>query len=212
MAAENIGFLYNTKIPGLSDAADIQEALTLYHYGSLDYDTLNENSSEIVSASVAGHLKGLQDQVDDLGVRRSAGDYLAVEPTGIADGFLWVDSTTSGITAPEYVQAFYSLTAPTTNLVNGVLWIDKSDSLNKIYVWNSVTSEWDYVNDFSSLIEAKGDILVGGGSEAYDNLPVGQNGYVLTADDSQSLGLKWAQVPEVQAQEDLEIELIMGVY
>ena len=34
MAAENIGTVYPTKIPGLEDPADIQAALKLYHYGT----------------------------------------------------------------------------------------------------------------------------------------------------------------------------------
>jgi hypothetical protein len=32
---ENGSGLYPTKIPGYEDAADIQEALRLYHYGSM---------------------------------------------------------------------------------------------------------------------------------------------------------------------------------
>ena len=43
MAAESIGAIYSTKIPGYSDNADIQAAFKLYHYGSLDYDSTNAN-------------------------------------------------------------------------------------------------------------------------------------------------------------------------
>lgn len=39
---------------------------------------------------------------------------------------------------------------------------------------------------------AKGDLLAGTGSALYDNLTVGTNGKVLTADSAEATGLKWA--------------------
>ena len=65
MAAENIdntvngSGLFNTKIPGLGDAADIQAALRLYHYGSYTYDGANTTTSNLVSPSIAKHLQNL---------------------------------------------------------------------------------------------------------------------------------------------------------
>jgi hypothetical protein len=52
---------YPTKIPGYTDAADIKEALRLYHYGSTDIPTVNElgTANGINTKSVAGHLKTL---------------------------------------------------------------------------------------------------------------------------------------------------------
>jgi hypothetical protein len=117
MAAESIGALYSTKIPGYADNADIQAAFKLYHYGSTEYNTANANTANLVSPSIAYTLNDLQVQI--------------------------------------------------TNL-------DPAGSVSK------------------SIIDAKGDILVGSANDAVDNLTVGSNNYVLTADSSQTLGIKWA--------------------
>ena len=48
-------------------------------------------------------------------------------------------------------------------------------------------------NSMATEITAKGDLIVGTGSAAFDNLPAGTNGHVLTADSTVSpTGLKWA--------------------
>jgi cell division septation protein DedD len=67
VAAENIdntvdgsGF-FPTKVPGLSDAADIQAALRLYHYGSYSYVGSNTNKANLVNPSIAKHLQNLAD-------------------------------------------------------------------------------------------------------------------------------------------------------
>ena len=43
-----------------------------------------------------------------------------------------------------------------------------------------------------SVIDAKGDLFVGTANNALDNLTVGSNGYLLTADSAETLGVKWA--------------------
>jgi hypothetical protein len=69
--AESIGNLYNTAIPALSDTADIQEALRLYHYGAPSgsgagqYPPTNSDPTNLVIPSVAYHLYNLQQQITD---------------------------------------------------------------------------------------------------------------------------------------------------
>jgi hypothetical protein len=120
MAAESIGALYSTKIPGYADNADIQAAFKLYHYGSLDYDTSETDVAELINPSVAYTLNDLQEQI-----------------TGL----------------------------------------DPAGSVSK------------------STIDAKGDLLVGLSNDTVDNLAVGSNNFVLTADSSATLGVKWSALP-----------------
>jgi len=52
-------------------------------------------------------------------------------------------------------------------------------------------------NSMATEITAKGDLIVGTGNAAFDNLPAGTNGHVLTADSTVSpTGLKWAAPAE----------------
>ena len=80
---ESIGNLYETAVPNLSDVADIQEALRIYHYGAPSgsgtgqYPISNSAPSNLVQQSIAYHLYNLQEQIDnfDAGILPSA--YLA---------------------------------------------------------------------------------------------------------------------------------------
>ena len=89
MASESIGSVYPTQIPGYDDAADIQAALKLYHYGST---TVPTNEGALVANSVAGHIKALDTRLDGLEEVGIGSDYSATEPASPEDGFIWVDS------------------------------------------------------------------------------------------------------------------------
>jgi len=208
MAADDIGEIYKTKIPGLEDAADIQEALRLYHYGSLSYNTGNTDTNLLPNPSIARHLDNIQGQIDDLDIKRTAGDFLPTQPAGIPDGYLWVDSDSAGPANVIYPTAVYSNTPPTQDLVDGIVWIDKSESSKTLYVWDSAVNDWVRVNEFDAIVTTKGDLLVAGQNGELERLEVGSDGLVLTADSSQSNGLTWTQSAAV----DQEILNIMGVY
>ena len=63
MAVENIGNLVPTKIPALSDDANIQDALKAYHYGSYDFNTAETNTANLLNPSIAYTINNLQSQI-----------------------------------------------------------------------------------------------------------------------------------------------------
>lgn len=64
---------------------------------------------------------------------------------------------------------------------------------NKLYYYTgSAWAEADTSGILPSEFTAKGDLLAGTGNGTFDNLAVGANNTVLTADSSTATGLKWA--------------------
>ena len=59
--------------------------------------------------------------------------------------------------------------------------------------WNLQTTSIDPVP--KTVIDAKGDLIVGNAADNVGRLAVGANTYVLTADSVESLGVKWAPLP-----------------
>jgi len=92
MTTENIGSLYPTKIPGYDDAADIQAALRAYHYGSDTYDKTNTDPAQIPASSIAGYLKTIGEDITALEEIGIGSSYAPSAPTGVPDGYIWVDS------------------------------------------------------------------------------------------------------------------------
>lgn len=80
---------YNTKIPDLSQSADIVEAFKLYHYGK---DQYNNTSGAPATDSIYNHLLTLQNNINALLAKVS---YSATSPTSPETGRLWVKSTTN---------------------------------------------------------------------------------------------------------------------
>jgi hypothetical protein len=111
MAVESIGVLVPTKIPGLSDAADIQAALRAYHYGSYTFDTSETNANNLINPSIAYSINALQEQIGNVDLSAailktdfaakgdilsaSANDTLAVLPVGANGTVLKANSATA---------------------------------------------------------------------------------------------------------------------
>jgi hypothetical protein len=136
MATEDIGSLYTTKIPGFDEPADIQAALKLYHYGTTE--TVS-TTNDIIANSVTGHFKALDERVSDLESDGIGSAILSSQPTGIHDGYIWIDSTSSGTSQVQYAQASYQTSEPTTPTM-GALWVDSDSTPLKLYVWSG--SAW----------------------------------------------------------------------
>jgi hypothetical protein len=66
MAAEDIGELVPTKIPGYADSADIQAALRLYHYGSYTFDINEDDPAQLINPSIAYTVNNIQEQIDNI--------------------------------------------------------------------------------------------------------------------------------------------------
>lgn len=158
MAEENIGSLIATKIPALEDDADIQQALRAYHYGSYTFDPEENDPTHLINPSIAYTINDIQNQIDtnqqtEIDSRNIsrvqndvpvAGDFTAFS-VGIPNGYIWMDKNAQSNVGYFASTSIYTTTAPTTNLTNGLIWIEKGSSPLKMYVYNSDISDWDEI-------------------------------------------------------------------
>ena len=146
MAAENIDNtvggtgLFNAKIPGLSDAADIQAALRLYHYGSYAYDGANTDVSNLLPNSIAKYLQNLIDadaaEVVNRNTAISTHNSDTTDVHGIPN------------TANLATQAF--VTTSITNAVNGATG-GYPNLAGEAIDWNSVDLRFDVVPQLANV-------------------------------------------------------------
>lgn len=191
--AEDIGNIYKTKIPSYAEAADIQAALKLFHYGTTTVPTEEE---DILQDSLAGHLKDLQDQVTLIETVGIGSDFLTIAQIGSLtnpqDGYIAMASDSSGspITT-TYATAIYQNEAPTEDLVDGLVWVDKDSSPRRAYIYNEGSSSWDIIDDIQSVVNNAGDMLYGTSNDTISVLPIGTAGQVLTV-NSGATAPEWA--------------------
>jgi hypothetical protein len=127
---------YNTKVPGYNEAADIQQALKVFLYGTT---TLPANKSQVLSTSIAGYLKSIETDIETLNNKGIGSEVASTQPTGISNGHIWVDSTSSVTSSIQYATASYQTTAPSSP-TTGALWVDSDTTPLKMYVWSG--SAW----------------------------------------------------------------------
>lgn len=183
MASEDIGALFNTKIPGYDDPADIQDALKLFLYGSTTYDETNTDPNNLLTPSLAKHLQTIKDRAE-LG---TGSDYLTeteVENLTPTDGYIWVDVNSTGNGHPIYATAVYTNEAPTTGLADGIIWVDKNASPQRAYIYDAGTSTWVLINELLNIVDASGDLIYGTGADTVGRLPIGSVGKVLKVSSS----------------------------
>jgi hypothetical protein len=158
MAVENIGNLVPTKIPALSDDANIQDALKAYHYGSYDFNTAETNTANLLNPSIAYSITNLQTQITTKAAlevaARDSSRATTTAPTAAAftafsntipDGYIWLDTDSSAGVGYYSATSAYTTTAPSTNLANGLIWIKKGSSPLEMYVYNGDTSTFNRV-------------------------------------------------------------------
>ncbi len=147
MTAQNIdGTLlgtgvYNTKVPGYDDAADIQAALKLFLYGSTSFDPTEEGAIDnLPNPSIARYIKAMQDEIDALEAAGLGSSY-GSEPSSPTTGYIWMPSDSTAM-VPLVQAVIYQNSAPVSNLVDGLLWVDKNSSPLAMYVYDLATTTW----------------------------------------------------------------------
>lgn len=106
-------------------------------------------------------------------------------------------SALSGVLAEGMIS--YLADTNATEVYNGTAWvgITGTGDITEVTAGTGIsgggtTGAVTITNSMATEITAKGDLIVGTGNATFDNLAVGTNNYVLTADSSTSTGLKWA--------------------
>jgi hypothetical protein len=137
MAIEDIGEIFPTKIPGLDDLANIQEALRIYHYGSTTYDVNNTNKSQLPVPSLAHNLKLLEEDIFALEEVGTGSEFSNEIPSEVPDGYIWVDSESAGSVVTELPSVFYQNDDPEEGLTEGMLWVKKNSDPLTMFVYDS---------------------------------------------------------------------------
>lgn len=101
-----------------------------------------------------------------------------------------------------------SWTAANTILAEGELGLETDTDLFKIgdgtTAWNSLGyAALNSTTISPTVIDAKGDLLVGTGDNTVDRVAVGTNGYFLKANSSATAGVEWAAIPTINNLDDV---------
>jgi len=139
---ESVGILVPTQLPSLSEAADIQEAFRLYHYGAPsgtnigEYDPANANVANLVPLSIASYINTLNIKVAALeatpGVQPSQWTAKGALVTATANSTLAtlaVGSDGSVLTASSANANGVAWSAPAVTLENTVTLTNKTINL-----------------------------------------------------------------------------------
>lgn len=136
------GDVFPTTVPAMSENADIQSALKLYHYGQT---TVPSSKSSITANSVAGQLYILESGIKDLKDQGIGSNILSGSPKSTSGaynkkgGYVFVDKSSAAPVLSGMV-ARYQISAPTGTIRTGELWVDSDAVPLKLYVYSG--TEW----------------------------------------------------------------------
>jgi len=130
MAAEDIGSLVPTKIPGYSDSADIQAALRLYHYGSYTFDIAETDPGQLLNPSIAYKINDLESQIGSIdalspSVYSSKGSLLSASSPSTTS-LLSVGSNGTVLTANSATATGLEWVSPAVTLTNSATLTNKT--------------------------------------------------------------------------------------
>jgi len=128
----NLNGPYDTKVPSYNESADIQQALKLFLYGTT---VLPSTQSEIASTSLAGNLKRIEADIDIIENRGLGSSVSTTQPTGVGNGYVWLDSDSGVSASVQYSESYYAAAAPQSP-TTGTLWVDSASSPLTMYVWS----------------------------------------------------------------------------
>jgi hypothetical protein len=163
--------------------ADVSTAQTFTNK-TLTSPKINEDVAVTATATELNVLDGITASTAELnildGVTASAAE------VNVLDG---ITSSTAELNILDGVTA----SASEINILDGATL--STTELNYVDgVTSAIQTQLDGKVD-ESIITAKGDLYVGSASATLDNLAVGTDGYLLTADSNEALGVKWAAAP-----------------
>lgn len=184
MAAEDIGNLIPTKIPGYSDAADIQAALRLYHYGSYTFDVNETNKANLVNPSIAYTISNIQDQINSIDLTNTLkktdfnakGDLLSASADNTLS-LLSVGTNGQVLTANSSTASGLEWQTPAVTLTNSVTLTNKTIALGS----NTVSGTLAQFN--TAVTDA--DLVSLAGSETLTNKTINLTSNTLTGTISQ---------------------------